>query len=121
MPQWRAGSIPVICRNVENSGFSPLFLFLSKIIKIWVNSDNSQTNGRNSYSHNVTPIWEPIYRPADFGNLNDKIVIVADGKYIEADKCRCYEDKANIQANKQDESQTITIKYIIDKIFKRAE
>ncbi len=26
-----------------------------------------------------------------------------------------------IQANKQDESQTITIKYIIDKIFKRAE
>lgn len=91
-----------------------------KILRVG-SSDNSQTNGRNSYSHNVTPIWEPIYRPADFGNLNDKIVIVADGKYIEADKCRCYEDKAHVQANKQDESQTITIKYIIDKIFKRAE
>ena len=61
-----------------------------KILKVG-KSDSSQSGGNNSSSRNVSPIWEPVYRPVDFGNLNDKVVIVANGQYIEAEKCRCYE------------------------------
>ena len=52
-------------------------------------SDTSQTNG-TSQSRSVQQAREPVYQPEDFGNLNDHVVIVANGKYIEADKCYCF-------------------------------
>lgn len=53
-------------------------------------SDTTQTNGSSS-SKSVQQAREPVYQPEDFGNLNDHVVIVANGRYIEADKCKCYE------------------------------
>ena len=60
-----------------------------KVLKVG-KSDTFHTNG-NSSSMNVQPDREPVYQPEDFGNLNDHVVIVANGRYIEADKCKCYE------------------------------
>ena len=34
---------------------------------------------------------EPVIRAEDFGNLNDKVAILANGKHILADKCKWYE------------------------------
>lgn len=44
-------------------------------------------------SHTITEQMEPIIKPADFGSLvsEDKVVIYANGKYIIADKTKCYE------------------------------
>lgn len=33
---------------------------------------------------------EYIFQPEDFGNLNDKVIIIANGKYIMADKTYCF-------------------------------
>ena len=35
---------------------------------------------------------ESIFQPEDFGNLKDKVVIYANGKYILADKTYCFKD-----------------------------
>ncbi|MBQ5932243.1 MAG: type IV secretory system conjugative DNA transfer family protein [Lachnospiraceae bacterium] len=56
-----------------------------------VNKSDSTQGNHKTNSRNVQPVIEPVYQPEDFGNLNDKIVIIANGKYIEADKCKCYE------------------------------
>ena len=60
-----------------------------KVLKVGkTDSSNGVHNSTNSRS--VQEAREPVYQPEDFGNLNDKVVIVADGRYIEADKCKCY-------------------------------
>lgn len=60
-----------------------------KVLKVG-KSDTKNTNG-GSASKSVQQTREPVYQPEDFGDLNDHVVIVANGRYIEADKCRCYE------------------------------
>ena len=60
-----------------------------KVLKVG-KSDTTNTNGGSS-SKSVQQTREPVYEPEDFGNLNDRVVIVANGRYIEADKCKCYE------------------------------
>jgi len=60
-----------------------------KVLKVG-KSDTSHANGSSS-SKSVQQTREPVYQPEDFGNLNDKVVIVANGRYIEANKCKCYE------------------------------
>ena len=52
-------------------------------------SNSYQKNGA-SQSRSVQQMREPVYQPEDFGNLNDHVVIVANGRYIEADKCYCF-------------------------------
>ena len=60
-----------------------------KILK--ATTSKSSNNGNTSFSRSVQDTREPVYQPEAFGNLNDKVVIIYDGKYIEADKCKCYE------------------------------
>lgn len=54
-----------------------------KVLKI-ANSENN--NDRGNISRTVQETTEFIYQPEDFGNLGDKVVICANGKYIEAEK-----------------------------------
>jgi type IV secretory pathway TraG/TraD family ATPase VirD4 len=61
-----------------------------KVLKVG-KTDSSHGSGNSSNSRSVQEAREPVYQPEDFGNLNDKVVIVANGRYIEADKCKCYE------------------------------
>lgn len=51
-----------------------------KILKV-SNSENSNISSRS-----IQETREPIFQPEDFGNLNGKVVIVANGKYVVADK-----------------------------------
>lgn len=60
-----------------------------KVLKVG-KTDSSHGAGNSSNSRSVQEAREPVYQPEDFGNLNDKVVIVAEGRYIEADKCKCY-------------------------------
>lgn len=60
-----------------------------KVLKVG-KTDSSHGTGNNTNSRSVQEAREPVYQPEDFGNLNDKVVIVAEGRYIEADKCKCY-------------------------------
>ena len=60
-----------------------------KVLKI-VRSGSSKAKGAG-LSKSVQQAREPIYQPEDFGNLRDRVVIVANGRYIEADKCKCYQ------------------------------
>ena len=38
-------------------------------------------------SRGAQEVREPIFQPEDFGNLGDRVAILANGKYIVADKC----------------------------------
>ena len=46
--------------------------------------DSQQGSGS---SRGAQELREPIFQPEDFGNLDDKVAILANGKYIVADKC----------------------------------
>lgn len=56
-----------------------------KVLKV-SNTENSKISSRT-----IQETREPIFQPEDFGNLDDKVVIIANGKYIKADKCKSYE------------------------------
>ena len=47
---------------------------------------NNSRQGNGS-SRGAQEVREPIFQPEDFGNLGDKVAILANGKYIVADKC----------------------------------
>lgn len=51
-----------------------------KILKV------GTSHGENSSSRSTQEDREPVYQPEDFGNLGDDVVIVANGKYIRAEK-----------------------------------
>jgi len=51
-----------------------------KVLKV-TDSENNAVS-----SHSVQESREPIFQPEDFGNLNDNVVIVANGKYVVAEK-----------------------------------
>ena len=55
-----------------------------KVLKV------SVTRGENNSSRNITEDREPVFQPADFGNLGDHVVIYAHGKYVKAEKTYCY-------------------------------
>ncbi len=59
-----------------------------KVLRI-VKSGSYRAKG-SGFSKSVQQAREPIYQPEDFGNLKDRVVIIANGRYIEADKCKCY-------------------------------
>lgn len=72
--------------------------FFSKLIgtKKVLRLGNSETGGNafspiGTTSRNTTETRDLIFQPEDFGNLDDHVVIIANGKYIKADKCKCYE------------------------------
>lgn len=48
------------------------------------------SGGENSSSRSTQEDREPIFQPADFGNLGDDVIIVANGKYIRAQKTYCF-------------------------------
>lgn len=51
-----------------------------KVLKI------GTSQGENSSSRSTQEEREPIFQPEDFGNLNDDVIIIANGKYIRAQK-----------------------------------
>lgn len=57
-----------------------------KTLKINQSKDN---NGKSSKS--IQEEREYIFQPEDFGNLNDKVIIIANGKYIKAEKTYCFQ------------------------------
>ena len=62
-----------------------------KVLRI-SNSLSDGTNGNKNTGRSVQEAIEPIFQPADFGNLidrdndRDEIIIYSQGKYIKADK-----------------------------------
>ena len=54
-----------------------------KILKV---SNSGNSNVSRITSRSIQETREPIFQPEDFGNLDGKVVIVANGKYIIADK-----------------------------------
>lgn len=60
-----------------------------KVLKVG-KSDTTNSKSGGSSSKSVQQARETVYQPEDFGNLNDRVVIVANGRYIEADKCYCF-------------------------------
>ena len=56
-----------------------------KILKI-----NQTQNETGTSSKSIQEAREYIFQPEDFGNLNDKVIIIANGKYIMADKTYCF-------------------------------
>lgn len=50
----------------------------------------STSSGENTAGRSTQEEREPVYQPADFGNLGDDVIIVANGKYIRAQKTYCY-------------------------------
>ena len=44
------------------------------------------SQGENSSSRSTQEDREPIFQPEDFGNLGDDVIIIANGKYIRAQK-----------------------------------
>ena len=55
-----------------------------KILKVGTSS------GVNSSSRNTQEERTPIFQPADFGNLGDDLIIIANGKSIRAQKTYCF-------------------------------
>ena len=56
-----------------------------KILKI-----NQTQNETGTSSKSIQEAREYIFQPEDFGNLNDKVIIIANGRYIMADKTYCF-------------------------------
>ena len=62
-----------------------------KVLRV-SNSLNNGSNGNENTGRSVQETIEPIFQPADFGNLIDKnegrdeIIVYSQGKYIKADK-----------------------------------
>ena len=55
-------------------------------------STSEGSGGRSKQaSKSVQEAEEYVYRPEDFGSLQERVVVITGGKYIEADQCRCYE------------------------------
>ncbi len=75
-------------QDVKSRKYFQELIGTRKVLKVG-KSDTTQTNG-SSFSKSVQQDREYVYQPEDFGNLNDHVVIVANGKYIEADKCYCF-------------------------------
>lgn len=48
------------------------------------------SGGETSFSRSTQEDREPIFQPADFGNLGDDVIIVANGKYVRAQKTYFY-------------------------------
>ncbi len=49
-------------------------------------------DGNKQKTRTISEEQEPVFRPADFGNLGDDVVIVANGKYIRAQKTYCFKN-----------------------------
>lgn len=58
-----------------------------KYLKVTTTYD---ANGQKSKS--ISEEQETVFRPADFGNLGDDVVIVANGKYVRAKKTFCFKN-----------------------------
>ncbi len=50
----------------------------------------STSEGEKRISRTVTEERQPVFQPADFGNLGDDVVIIANGKYVRAQKTYCF-------------------------------
>lgn len=59
-----------------------------KVLKV-SNSENAK-----DISRNIQETREPIFQPEDFGNLIDQLIIYVNGRYIKAEKIKCYEKSA---------------------------
>ena len=56
-----------------------------KVLKI------SNSENRKDVSRSINESRESIFQPEDFGNLDEKLIIYANGRYIKAEKIKCYE------------------------------
>lgn len=58
-----------------------------RVLKLSTQTSKSSSDNINaSSSINAHEEWEPIFRPEDFSNLGDSLIIYAKGKYIKAEK-----------------------------------
>lgn len=55
------------------------------------NSNSTSTGDKATTGVSIQQSYEYIYEAADFGNLKDDVIIVANGKYIQAQKTNCWE------------------------------
>lgn len=51
----------------------------------------SNSENRKDVSRSINESRESIFQPEDFGNLDEKLIIYANGRYIKAEKIKCYE------------------------------
>ena len=64
----------------------------TKKVLVVNNNENSGTNIYNGTTgKNCVETREPIYRPEDFGDLGNHLIIYYNGKHIKATKISCYE------------------------------
>lgn len=78
-------------QEVQTREWASKLIGNKKVLRI-SNSLNNGTNGNENTGRSVQESIEPIFQPADFGNLideqagRDEIIIYSKGKYIKADK-----------------------------------
>lgn len=71
-------------QDPESREFFSKICGTKKVLKIGTSS------GENSSSRSTSEDREPIFLPADFGNLGDDLIIVANGKSVRAEKTYCF-------------------------------
>ena len=74
------------CIDATSQKYFSELIGTKKVLKV-SNSISSENNPGKS----VLETREPIFRPEDFGDLKDNLVIYYNGKYTLAKKISCYE------------------------------
>lgn len=78
-------------QEVQTREWASKLIGNKKVLRV-SNSLNNGSNGNENTGRSVQETIEPIFQPADFGNLIDKnegrdeIIVYSQGKYIKADK-----------------------------------
>lgn len=78
-------------QEVQTREWASKLIGNQKVLRV-SNSLSNNTNGGKSTSRSVQEAIEPIFQPADFGNLidekngKDELIIYSKGKYVKADK-----------------------------------
>lgn len=68
-----------------------------KVLKSSTSRNRSLQNRHKSM--NIHEEREPIFQPADFGNLKDDVIIIINGKYIRAQKTYHFKPRRNKKGN----------------------
>lgn len=84
-------------QEVETRKWASELIGTRKVLKTG-NNQNNEANGTQGTGSSANEAEEPIFHPADFGNLidkntgRDKIIIYSQGKYLQADKIYYFKD-----------------------------
>lgn len=76
----------------ESREFFSKLIGTRKVLKITTSKESSlQWRHKNRSMHESE---EPVFKPADFGNLKDDVIIIINGKYIRAQKTYHFKEKS---------------------------